>query len=82
MNWVTKKFYQNKGFRNFKIINHLSRSHVNFGLPLISQHNLHLMDIIDHNQFIDVGPFVKTAVQISDACFEYQHKKKQDGKTW
>ena len=39
------------------------------------------MDIIDPHQFIDVGLFVKSAVQISDACFEYQYKKKQDGKT-
>ena len=31
-----------------------------------------LMDIIDPHQFIDAGLFVKTAVQISDAFFEYQ----------
>ena len=36
------------------------------------------MDIIDPHQFIDGGLFVKSAVQISDACFEYQYKKKQD----
>ena len=52
-----------------------------FRLPLISQRTLRLMDIFDPHQFIDVGPFVKSAVQISDACFEYQYKKKQDGKT-
>ena len=40
-----------------------------------------LMDIIDLHQFIDVGLIVKSAVQMSDACFEYQYKKKQDGKT-
>ena len=40
-----------------------------------------LMDIIDPHQFIDVGLFVKSAVQISDACFEYRYKKKQDGAT-
>ena len=28
---------------------------LDFGLPLISQHNLRLMDIIDPHQFIDVG---------------------------
>ena len=39
------------------------------------------MDITDPHQFIDVGLFVKKAVQISDACFEYQYKKKQDGAT-
>ena len=39
-----------------------------FGPPLISQHNL--MDIIDPHQFNDVGLFVKSAVKISDACFE------------
>ena len=52
-----------------------------FGLPLISQHKLRLMDIIDPHQFLNVDPFVKSAVQISDACFEYQYKKKQDRKT-
>ena len=40
-----------------------------------------LMDITDHHQFINVGLFVKSAVQISDARFEYQYKKKQDGAT-
>ena len=40
-----------------------------------------LMNIIDHHQFIDIGLFVKSAVQISDACFEYQYKRKQGGKT-
>ena len=40
-----------------------------------------LMDIIDPHQFIDVDLFVKSDVRISDACFEYQYKKKQDGKT-
>ena len=39
------------------------------------------MDIIDPHQFIDVGLFLKSAVQISDACFEYRYKRKQDGKT-
>ena len=42
-----------------------------FGLPLMSQHN-GLMDIIDSHKFIDIGLFVKSAVQIGDACFEYQ----------
>ena len=40
-----------------------------------------LLNIIDPHQFIDVGLFLKSAVQKSDACFEYQCKKKQDGKT-
>ena len=40
-----------------------------------------LMDLIDPHPFIDVGLFVKPAVQISDACFEYRFKKKQDGTT-
>ena len=39
------------------------------------------MDIIGPFQFIDVGMFVKSAVQMSDACFQYRYKKKQDGKT-
>ena len=39
-----------------------------FGLPLISQHNLRF------NGY-------NSAVQISNACFEYRYKKKQDGKT-
>ena len=39
------------------------------------------MDIIDPHQFIDVGLVVKSAVQISDAGFEYQYRKKQDGAT-
>ena len=34
------------------------------------------MDIIDLHQFIDIGLFVKSAVQISDAGFEYQYKRK------
>ena len=50
-----------------------------FGLPLSTTYGL--MDIIDPHQFIDVGLFVKSTVQIGDACFEYQYKKKQDGKT-
>ena len=40
-----------------------------------------LMDIIDPHQFIDAGLFLKSAVQISDACFEDQYKKRQDVKT-
>ena len=40
-----------------------------------------LLDIIDPHQFIDVDLFVNSAVQISDACFEYRYKKKQDGAT-
>ena len=40
------------------------------------------MDIIDPHQFIDVDIFVKSAVKISDACFEYRYKKKQDGTTY
>ena len=36
-----------------------------------------LMDIIDPHQFNDAGLFLKSAVQISDACY----KKKQDGAT-
>ena len=40
-----------------------------------------LMNIIDPHQFIAAGLFVKSAVKISDACFEYRYKKKQDGKT-
>ena len=38
-----------------------------------------LMDIIDPQQFIDVGMFVKSALQTIDVCFEYQYKNKQDG---
>ena len=41
-----------------------------------------LMDMIDPDQFIDVGLFLKSAVQISDAWFEYQYKKNQDGKNF
>ena len=51
-----------------------------FVLPLISHHN-GVMDMIDPDQFIDVGLFLKSAVQISDACFVYQYKKTQNGKT-
>ena len=45
-----------------------------FGPPLISQHKLWLMDIIDSHQFIDVGLFVNSSV----LTFEYRFKKKQD----
>ena len=49
-----------------------------FGPPLIFFSTTYgLMDIIDPHRFIDVGLFVKSAVQISDACY----KKKQDGAT-
>ena len=50
-----------------------------FGLPPIFQHNL--LDVIDPHQFIDVGLFVKSVVQMSDPCIEYQYRKKQDGTT-
>ena len=50
-----------------------------FGQPLISYG---LLDIFDYHLLIDVGLFVKSAVQMSDAWFEYRYKKKQDGKLY
>ena len=56
-------------------------SNLIFGYHWFLSTTYSLMNIIDPHQFIDVGLFVKSAVQISDACFEYRYKKKKGGKT-
>ena len=38
-----------------------------------------LMDIIDPHKFIDVGLFVNSSLQRSDACFEYWNKRNKMG---
>ena len=48
-------------------LNHM----LNYGISNSFQPDFDLMDTTDPHQFIDVGLFVKSAVQIRDACFEY-----------
>ena len=59
----------------------ISKMHwtLNLSIAMILGHHWFLsityisMDVIDPHQFIDVGLFVRSAVQISNACFEYRN---------